>query len=181
MRPKYLSGSTQCRHPWNSIHSIHRSRTGNPASERKLHFSQVKNLEVLSGYRIFIALPEKAHVVRVFQLFDPHWVAPELLYVAADRAGILHTAMNQLFFPIPLDLECDARRNRGGCNGEHGYEQHQHEQNVSLLIAALHPGWNSRMHVGRGTFYPWVSGILCRLLFSTSSTSTAIGEMRRTL
>src|SRR5256886_13548814 len=110
LRPKYLSGSTQCRHPWNSIHSIHRSRTGNPASERKLHFSQVKNLEVLSGYRIFIALPEKAHVVRVFQLFDPHWVAPELLYVAADRAGILHTAMNQLFFPIPLDLECDARR-----------------------------------------------------------------------
>src|SRR5438876_6592480 len=94
-------------------------------------FLQVKNLEVLSGYRIFIALPEKAHVVRVFQLFDPHRIAPELLYVATDRAGILHTAMDQLFFPIPLDLECDARRNRGGCNGEHGYEQHQHEQNVA--------------------------------------------------
>src|SRR5207244_10215262 len=111
------SGSTQCRHPWNGIHSIHRTGASDTASERKLHFSQVKNLEVLSGYRIFIALPEKAHVVRVFQLFDPHRIAPELLYLAADRARILHTEMDQLFFTIPWDLYCDSNRNRGGCTG----------------------------------------------------------------
>src|SRR5204862_8109483 len=116
--------------------------------------SQMKNLEGLSGYRSFIALPEREHVVRVCQLFGPHRIAPELLYVAADHAGIRHPAIDQLSFPIPLDMECDARRNRGGCNGEHGYEQHQHEQNVSPLIAALHPGWNSRMHAGRGVSIP---------------------------
>src|SRR5438128_6438174 len=105
LRPQCLSGSTQCRHPWNGIHSIHRTGASDTASERKLHFAQVKDLELLPRDRIFIALAQEAHVVRVFQLFDPHWVAPKLFYVAAAGAGVLPTAMNQLCLRIPSDLE----------------------------------------------------------------------------
>ena len=76
------------------------------------------------------------HIVRIFQIFEPGRIAPSLLYVAPNRSGILHPAMDHLFLPVAPHPEGNSRRKRAGGNGHERHEQHEQQQNISSLGTA---------------------------------------------
>src|SRR5215468_5365021 len=145
----------------------------------------MQKLEILSGNRILVSSSQGAIVVGVFQFFHPRRVSSKLFVKLSNRPRVLHATMNQLFFVVALDLlnrvlEVVLRRLEKS-DGENGNEQHQEQKDVTLLVAAM---LTTKAH-GKSTAYPCahpcVSGMLWRLLLSTSRISTALGEMRTTL
>src|SRR5262252_4167267 len=128
-------------------------------------------------FRIFVAFAQAADVVGVLQFFQARGITPEFLDILANRARILHTAMNHLFFAVTLELKFEVADN-GSCHDrKQRDEQHQHQQDITLLPAAALTGFSGEPH----RFYPWVRGMLWRLLLSTSSTSTEVGAIFSTL
>ena len=112
---------------------------------RQLHLSHVQQLEILAGDGIFVPFAQEAHIVRIFQIFEPGGIAPSLLYVAPNRSRVLHPAMDHLFFPVAPHPEGNGRRKRSGGNGHQRHEQHEQQQNV----AALGPAMPARMEMTR--------------------------------
>ncbi len=166
------------------------------------------SFEVLVGQRILVAFSQEADVVSVFQFFEARGVPTCLLDIAADGPRVLYSAVNHLFFAVPADLKCNGRSKRARGDCQQGHKQHQHEENVALLGAAdcraravilkamcHRPGGEGHCVVrtcviandrrpttnDQRRLYPCVKGMLCRLLFNTSSTSTDTGVMCRIL
>ena len=72
---------------------------------------------LLISSMIYVAVTQEALVVGVFQVLDAGRIPSKRLEVLADRAGVLHSAVDQLFFAIspnlklnPLDADEDSNR-----------------------------------------------------------------------
>src|SRR5579872_486485 len=97
----------------------------------------MQQLEVFSGDGIFVALTQKAHLIGVFQVFEPGGITSEFLNVVLHRPRILHAAVNQLLFTVPLYLEGDNRQHHHSSDGNEGNEQDERDENVSALGASM--------------------------------------------
>jgi hypothetical protein len=76
-------------------------------------------------HRIGIALPQIAHIVRLFQLFNRAWIMLILDVIPSNRLHILVTAMDRLNLLIPTQLLSDTRRRdaQDQQNEEDGHNQ----------------------------------------------------------
>ena len=120
-----------------------RARYGSPAhseTQRQLDLAKVQQLEiftlsVLAVHRIFISLAQETHVVGRLEVLNLGWISSEFLVVSADRAGVLHSPMNHLLFPIAPDFECDRRHDRSRKDDHQGHNQRQRKQDIAALVA----------------------------------------------
>ena len=74
--------------------------------------------------RVFVMFTQVVQIIGVVEIFELRGIAPEFLVVAADRARILHSAVDHFRFLIPPDLKfnCGIR-----CQREYAH-QGDHEQ-----------------------------------------------------
>ena len=93
----------------------------------------MEQLKILAGDGVFVTLAQKALIVGAFQILELGGVTAEFLIVTANRARILHAAMNHFFLAIALDLERDGLHDRTGGDDHHRDHEKQGEQNVPAL------------------------------------------------
>ena len=96
----------------------------------------MKDLEILPGNGVFVASAQKADLVGVLEFLDAGGITAEFLDEMFHRPRVLHSAMNQLFFPIALHLVHEFRGHDDRGDGNEGHKQYQGNQNVSALGAA---------------------------------------------
>ena len=120
-----------------------RRRARDSRSERHLHIAHVKDSEVFSSDGIFVASAQKADLVGVLQFLDASGITAEFLDEMFHRPRVLHSAMNQLFFPIALHLVHEFRSHDDCGDGNECHKQYEGNQNVSALGAAAGGGLTS--------------------------------------
>jgi len=80
----------------------------------------MQQLEVFLIDRVFVTFAQKTQIVRVVEVFQPSRVASEFFVVGADASGILHSAMDQFLFLIPLHLKRKGRKKNGEAHHQQG-------------------------------------------------------------
>jgi hypothetical protein len=95
----------------------------------------VKNLEVFSGDRVFVAFAQEADLVSVFQFLDAGWITAKFLNEMFHRPRVLDPAMNQFLFAIAFYLESDDGSHDHGGDGDERDEQYEGDEDVSALGA----------------------------------------------
>src|SRR5579863_5678110 len=93
----------------------------------------MEQLEVFVGDGIFVTLAQESLIVGALQILNLGGITAELLIIAANRARILHSAMNHFLFAVTLDLECHRLHHRGGGDDHQRNHEQQRQQNITPL------------------------------------------------
>src|ERR1700722_11209557 len=100
----------------------------------------MEKLKVFAGHRVLVELANKTLIGTAQKIFGADRIAASPLRIAADCPRVLHSPMDQFFFPIALDLEGEVRRNHGGRNQHNAQQQQQSEQNVAAILPSFAAG-----------------------------------------
>ena len=117
------------------IETVCRNRPCESRTKRRLYIAHVKDLEVFSGDRVFIAPSQKTHLIGVLEFLDAGWIAAKFLDEMFHRPRVLYSAVNQLFLSIPFHLESEDRSHDYRGDGNECDKQDESDQDVSALGA----------------------------------------------